>query len=270
MGESKVFEPSDLLVSVKNTCVVIGRLHFEDAMLPTRCTHTNKVYRWAMATMLLLLTGVYLILLQCLIPGGSFGAVVHRWVAILSSKLTSSKLYKWQWLGLLPDDRLLLDDGSDILLFDLSDAPVSTLPPTQRNQPPRQDALARLQLFMNAISPPYLFQDSIRFTILNNEGVKGLIVPRTRSASRSMNCVDLLSHPNFGDFSHVCYDRAVLCAIQPIVLQFPWPEHSSSVVSQKSTIQMPSCSELLFDEYSSRLVTFNGLSIKRILDLAAI
>jgi len=175
-------------------------------------------------------------------------------------------------LALLPDDRLLLDDGRRILLFDVSDAPVSTLPPLHRNQPPRQDALARLELFVNAISPPYLVQDSIRFSILVKEGIKGLIIPLTRSASRSMDCVDLLSQPNFCDFCHVGYDRAVLCAIQnPILLQFPWPEHSSSVVSQKSTIQMPSCSELLFDEYSNRLVTFElGLSINRILDLAAI
>jgi len=185
-------------------------------------------------------------------------------------------------LALLPDDRLLLNDGSGILLFDLSDAPVSTLPPTQQNQPPRQDALARLPLFMDAISQPYLVQDSIRFSILTKEGIKGLIVPRTRSASRSMDCiellshpnfcVDILSHPNFREFSHMGYDRAVLCPIQkPIVLQYPWPEHSSFVVSQKSTIQKTSCSEFLFDEYSNRLVTFEyGFSIKRILDLAAI
>ena len=175
-----------------------------------------------------------------------------------------------QWLGLLPDDRLLLDDGRGVLLFDLSDAPVSTLPPTHRNQPPRQDALA-LQLYMNAVSPPYLVHDSIRFSVLNTEGIKGLIFPLTRSASYSFDRVDLLSHPNFTSFCYLGYDSALLLAIQnPILLQFPWPEHSSSVVSQKSTIQMPSYSELLFDEYSSRLVTFGaGSSVKRILDLAA-
>ena len=179
---------------------------------------------------------------------------------------------KSQWLELLPDDRLLLNDGRGIMLFDLSDAPVSTLPPTQRNQPPRQDALARLQLFINAISPPYILYDSIRFSVLTNEGVKGLIVPRTRSVSRSIDCIDLLSHSNLSNFSHVGYNRAVLCSIQkPIVLQYPWPEDSSSVVSQKSAIQMPSCSELLFDEYSNRIVTIGvGSRIKRILDLPAI
>ena len=175
-------------------------------------------------------------------------------------------------LVLLPDDRLLIDDGQGIQLFDLSDAPVSILPPTQRNQPPRQDALAWLPFFTIAISAPYLVHDSIRFSILTIKGVKGLIIPHTRSVSRTIECVDLISHPNFSNCSHLSYDRALLCSIQkPIVLQYAWPdEHSSSVVSQKDTIQIPLCSELLFDEYSSRLVTLGiGSMIESILDYAA-
>ena len=87
---------------------------------------------------------------------------------------------------------------------------MSNLPPIQRNQPPRQDALARLQIFVNAISLPYVVLDSIRFSILTREGVKGLIVPRTRSVSRSMHHVDLLPYPNSSNFSHMGYDCANL------------------------------------------------------------
>ena len=174
---------------------------------------------------------------------------------------------------LLPDDRLLIDGVEGIQLFDLNDAPVSILPPTQRNQPPTQDALARFPLFTIAISQPYLVHDSIRFSILTTKGVKGLIIPHTRSVSHAIECVDLISHPNAGNFSHLGYDRALLCSIQkPVVLQYAWPDdHSSSVVSQKCTIQIPLCSKLLFDEYSSRLVVIGeGSMIESILDYAAI
>jgi len=77
MGKSEVSDPNDLPVSVRNTCVVMSRLHFEDVMWPTLYTHLNKVSHWAKATILLLSTGLYLIRLRCLIHGGSFGAVVH-------------------------------------------------------------------------------------------------------------------------------------------------------------------------------------------------
>ena len=186
---------------------------------------------------------------------------------------TSLRLYKSQWLALLPDDRLLLNDGRCILLFDLNVAPVSNLPPTQRNQPPAQEPLARLPWFVHAISPSFLVQDTIRYSIFTREGIKGLIVPRTKAISQAIDCVDLFSHPNFNDFAHLGYDRALLCSIHgPTVLQYVWPgEHSSSVVSQKCTIQVPHCSELLFDEYSSRLVTLRVRStIIYTFDFAAI
>jgi len=173
---------------------------------------------------------------------------------------------------LLPDDRLLIDGGEGIQLFDLSDAPVSILPPTQRNQPPRQDSLARFPLFTIAISLPYFTHDSIRFSILTIKGVKGLIIPHTRSVSPAIECVDLISHPNVTNFSHLSYDRALLCSIlKPVVLQYAWPDkHPSSVVSRKGTIQIPLCSKLLFDEYSSRLITLGvGSTIESILDYAA-
>jgi len=183
---------------------------------------------------------------------------------------TGLNRYKSQWLALLPDDRLICDDGFEIMLFDLSVAPVSTLLPTQQNQPPAQGALARLKLIVDAISPPYLVHDSIRFSILTSEGVKGLIVPHTRSVSRAMSCIDLLSRPNVSNSSHVGLNVGYVG--EPIVLQYSWPgEHSSFIVSQESSIRLPYCPKLLFDDYSSRLVTLGvGSTIEYILDLAAI
>ena len=174
-------------------------------------------------------------------------------------------------MALLPDDRLLINTGYGIWLFDLGDAPVSTLLATQRNQPPRQEALARLPFIVDAISPPYLVHDSIRFSILTTEGIKGLIVPRTRSVSRAMDCVDLFLRLNDSKSAYVGYGCAVLCNLKaPIVLQYPWPgEHSSTVVSRESAIQIPYCLKLLFDEYSSRIVTLGvGSTIEYVLDLA--
>src|SRR5260370_17600699 len=113
-------------------------------------------------------------------------------------------------LVLLPDDRLLIDDGQGIQLFDLSDAPVSILPPTQRNQPPRQDALAWLPFFTIAISAPSLVHDSIRFSILTIKGVKGLIILLPLRVSRPIDCVPLLSPPHFTNSSHSTHTPSLL------------------------------------------------------------
>jgi len=56
-------------------------------------------------------------------------------------------------------------------------------------------------MFMNAIPPPYLVHDSIRFSVLTNEGVY------------SFDRIDLLSHTNFGNFSHI------LCSIQKSIVK---------------------------------------------------
>jgi len=178
-------------------------------------------------------------------------------------------------LALLPDDRLLFNDGNGILLFDISEAPVSTLLPTQQNQPPAQDAQARLKLFADAISPPHIVHDSIRFSIITRRGIKGLIVPRTRNASPALDWIDLLSRPNISNSAHLGLAVGYHCAVlydfeDPIMLQYSWPgKHSSTVVSQESTLQIPYCSKLLFDEYSNRLVTLGvGSMIESILDFA--
>ena len=173
---------------------------------------------------------------------------------------------------MLPDDRLLCDDGRDILLFDLRDAPVTDLLPTQRNQPPRQAALVQLCLYADAISQPYLVHDSVRVTVLTDEGVKGLIIPRSGSVPQTMDCVDLFSESVFSSSTRVGYDRAVVCCFPVMsMLQYAWPEeHFSSVMPQKSTIQTHYWSDILFDESSSRIVIGGGLlGIEAILDLAA-
>ena len=172
---------------------------------------------------------------------------------------------------MLPDDRLLCHNGRDILLFDLRDAPETDLLATQRNQPPGQVALAQLRLYPDAISQPYLVHDSVRVTVLTDEGVKSLIIPRSGSVPQTMDCVDLLSESIFNSGTHVGYDRAVICRFPVMsMLQYAWPEdHSSLVLPQKSTIQTQYWSDILFDESSSRIVIGGGVSmIEAILDLA--
>jgi len=130
-------------------------------------------------------------------------------------------------LELLPDDRLLCNDGFEIILFDLRDAPVSTL-----------------------------IHDSIRFSVLTREGVKGLIVSRIRNAPGVMGCVDLFILRIWA---------MILQSCEPTVLQYAWPnEQPSAAVSQANTIQVPYCSELLFDGYST--ISLQS-TIESILDL---
>jgi len=179
-------------------------------------------------------------------------------------------------LALLPDDRLLCDDGHEILLFDLNDAFLTTLPPTQRNQPPRQQAVACLPFSVRVISQPFLVNDSIRFIVLTHngagKGVKGLIIPLSTSASHNtMEVVDLLSGPIICRNAHLGYHRAVVCsAPEPTMLQYAWPEEHASL-SLSSTIQTPYCTHILFDDYSSRLISCGvGSTIDYILDLAAL
>ena len=150
-----------------------------------------------------------------------------------------------QWLALLPDDRLLCYNGYEILLFDLTNVPMTKFLPTNPNHLPRQPAVASLQLYASAISPPYFVHDSIRFSLVTREGITGLIVPRSRSlAARTMDHVNLFSVPNFCNSSYVGYDRAILhCFPNPIILRYVWPEqHSSFHISPKSTIQTLYCS----------------------------
>ena len=173
---------------------------------------------------------------------------------------------------MLPDDRLLCDDGHEILLFDLNDAFLATLLPTRGNQPPRQQAVARLHFSVRIISQPYLVHDSIRFIVLTCEGVKGLIIPLSTSVSHNaMDVVDL-SGPITSRNAHLGYHSAVVCSVpEPTMLQYAWPEEHASLSSLSSIIQTPYCSHVLFDDYSSRLISCGvGSTIKYILDLAAL
>ena len=55
------------------------------------------------------------------------------------------------------------------------------------------------------------------------------------------------------------------------VLRYAWPEErSSSQVAEKNTIQTSYLSDILFDEYTSRIVIRGGrLGVEAIVDLAA-
>jgi len=60
------------------------------------------------------------------------------------------------------------------------------------------------RLWANAISPPYHVYDSIRFSVLTDEGVKG-------HASSMIDRVDLLSYSSFCSSAQMGYDRTMLC-----------------------------------------------------------
>jgi len=148
---------------------------------------------------------------------------------------------------------------------------MTTLHPTQHNQPPRQPPVASFRVYVSAFSRPYLVHDSIRISVLTDEGVKGFIIPRSRSVPHIMDCVDLLSDPNFINSAHVGYDRAVVYNVPPnlAMLQYAWPDELS-VSSRKSTIQAPYSSLILLDSSSSRIVIRAMESVISVVDLAAI
>jgi hypothetical protein len=106
------------------------------------------------------------------------------------------------------------------------------------------------------------------------KGVKGLIIPFSRSVSQTMDCVDLFSDSGYISVARVGYDRAVVFDGQkPAMLQFSWPEEqSSSLISHKRPIQISYCPKIHFDSSSSRIVMCGRVfkTVVSIYDLAAV
>ena len=124
---------------------------------------------------------------------------------------------------------------------------------------------------MYTTSKPYVVHDYIRFSVLSDTGVKGLVIRSSNGVSHTMDCVDLLLDdslctPN----SHVGYDRGVVYWWpQLITLQYTWPEDTRSLISQKHAAQMPNHdSEVLYDETSGRIVIYGYESHVKCIDLA--
>ena len=172
--------------------------------------------------------------------------------------MCQSNLNKPQWFTLLPEDRLLFHFGGRILLFDLNTVPKTTchLPPNGSHLPNRQRPVASLQSWVTSISMGFFVGDSIHFFFLTCEGVKGLIVPRSRNTVQTLECIDLLPFRNICIFADVGYDRVVLCPLfnQTIIFQFCWPEEYTSLYcTQRYTTQTVHCS---FDRLSNHTLFY--------------
>ena len=141
------------------------------------------------------------------------------------------------------------------MVFDLNDA-VATVNPILVNQPPAQPPIASFRCFLTGISRPYLVGGTVRFSVVTLDGIKGLIIPRSRSAANIIDSVDLVSDTTFVLDSVVTYDR-VLGGFSGsrglVVARFTWPDDPSSFLAIQKT-DLPFWSDALFDSSSGRYV----------------
>ena len=168
-------------------------------------------------------------------------------------------------MALLPDDRLICHKSWGVMLFDLNDAVVGTTIPIQSNQASSQRPVASFHWRLKGISRPYLIHDTIRFSVVSDLGIKGLVIPCSRSAANIIDCVDLVSDTTFETFTQVAYDRVVGNheSQGPVVARFTWPDDVSSSVATQNKIINPRLtftSNTLFDSSSSRIVVFRMIS----------
>ena len=167
-------------------------------------------------------------------------------------------------MALLPDDRLICHDSRAVMLFDLNHAAVRNANPVQLYQPPAQAPIASFHCILRGISRPYLIDDTLRFTVVTDKNIKGLIIPCSRSVGTLIDCVDLVSNTTFKPYCKVAYDRVVgnNRSSGPVMAQFGWPDDLSSVLIQKKIqiTYLPFTAATFFDSSSSRIVVYGEIS----------
>ena len=182
-------------------------------------------------------------------------------------------------MALLPGNKLLCHFVQDFLLFDLDDAPTTTLDPSQYHLHLTQIApVAELSLFADAISRPYFLNHATRISLLTPYGVRGVNIPHSNGTSQNtIQRVSLLSRTDL-DTQSACvgYDRAMICCWPKfITLQYTWPEDDPcTLVAEKIIDQTTSegsddddCyRDVLFDAYSGR-ITVHGAEKLLLLDI---
>lgn len=160
-----------------------------------------------------------------------------------------------QWLALLPNDRLLCYTDIHFVLYDLTNAPTTTLP-SQHHQ--YYSSTASLFVHARAISQPYFLPNSTRLTFLTMDGVKGMSI--SDSADLKLEPFDLLPGRFSGRFICMGYNFSAMIQSWPTItfLHYAWPEESpfstffKNTVSQQETFHgNPS---LLLDLSSGRVV----------------
>ena len=126
-----------------------------------------------------------------------------------------------QWLALLPHNKLLCYTDVEFVLYDLTNAPITTLPSEHQQY---YSPTASLLIQARAISQPYFLPDSTRLTFLTMNGVKGMTIANSRVSS--LDPLDLLTGNFLGRFICMGYNFAALIHFWPAItiLQYAWPE----------------------------------------------
>jgi len=163
------------------------------------------------------------------------------------------------YLALLPGNKILCHFSFYLCLFDLDDASITTLDPSQYPSLLTQiDPVAQLKLVADAISAPYFFQHFTRFSVSYFHGVRGVVIPHSNGTSQNaIELIDLLSTP-FLDTQCACigYDRVLLWDGRRLITQeCAWPEDPSRDLVIKTAIDWDSgWPKVLFDESSGRIL----------------
>jgi hypothetical protein len=161
-----------------------------------------------------------------------------------------------QWLALLPNDRLLCYSDINFVLYDLANAPTTTLP-SQHHQ--YYSSTASLLVHARSISQSYFLPNSTWLTFLTMDGVKGMTISNSKDSKLSL--VDLLTAGKFpGDFICMGYNFSAIIQSWPTItfLQYAWPEETPcSTFFQNTVIQQETLADnptLLTDLSSGRVV----------------
>jgi len=166
----------------------------------------------------------------------------------------------------LPGNKLLCHYLEGFALFDLDDAPVTTLDPSQYHRHLTEfDPIAELSIFSDAISQPYFFRHFTRISVLTRHGVRGIVIHHSNGTSRSaIERVNLFSTTAL-DTQYACigYDRALICSWPELItLQYAWPEDRPCSLATEKAIDRTTSEgpgegrrpKVLFDESSGSIV----------------
>jgi hypothetical protein len=164
-----------------------------------------------------------------------------------------------QWVALLPQAKLLCYTDVNFILYDLTDAPTTTLPSEVRQYHP---PTASLIVHVRAISQPYFLPDSTRLVFLSTNGIKGITIANSGS---DLDLITLFTGNILSHFSCMGYNMAAMIHFWPAItiFHYAWPEenaHSSfykhAILPQDKRFSDPN----LFMDLSSGRVVVSGNS----------
>jgi len=138
-------------------------------------------------------------------------------------------------LALLPGYRLLCYTDGDFTLYDLVNAPTTTLPSQHPKHTSTLALTASCHISARAISQPFFIQGSTRLTFLTEDGVKGMTIPNDVS---ELDPIDLLPGNFLGRSICMSYSLAAVIHFWPtiLILQYAWPEEDPYSAVSRHTI----------------------------------